>query len=40
MHKEIYNDLIKMFTLLLCTSNRQDKEIAIKIIGLQIHVYP
>ena len=29
MHKEIYKDLIKIFILLLCTSNRQDKEIAI-----------
>ena len=29
MHKETYNDLIKIFIMLLCTSNRQDKEITI-----------
>ena len=29
MHKEIYKNLIKIFILLLCTSNRQNKEIAI-----------
>ena len=34
MHKETYNDIIKIFIMLLCTSNRQDKEIAITIIGL------
>ena len=37
MHKEgleTYNDLIKMFILLLCTSIRQHKEIEITITGL------
>ena len=36
MHKEgleTYNDLIKMF-ILLCTSNRQDRDIEITIIEL------
>ena len=37
MHKEgleTYNDLIKIFILLLCTSIRQDRDIEITIIGL------
>ena len=37
MHKEglkTYSDLIKILILLLCISNRQDKEIEITIIGL------
>ena len=37
MHKEgweTYKDLIKIFILLLCISNRQKKEIEIAIIGL------
>ena len=36
MHKrglETYEDLIKIFILLLCISNRQDKEIELAIIG-------
>ena len=45
MHKkglETYNDLIKIFILLLCISIRQDKEIELAIIRLQlvqVHVY-
>ena len=34
MHKKTYNGLIKIFIMLLCTSNRQYKEIAIRIIRL------
>ena len=34
MRLETYNDLIKIFILLLCISIRQDKEIGIPIIGL------
>ena len=34
MRLETYNDLIKIFILLLCISIRQDKEIGITIIGL------
>ena len=37
MHKkglETYNDLIKIFILLLCISIRQDKEIELAIIRL------
>ena len=43
MHKEgleTYNDLVEIFILLLCTSIRQDKEIAITIIESQLHIYP
>ena len=29
MHKEAYKDIIKTFIMLLCTSNRHDKEITI-----------
>ena len=39
MHKkglETYNDLIKIFILLLCISIRQDKEIELAIIRLQL----